>query len=109
MSQRPSLVKPYVVMPPSFASVILRASPPSGRMRYSWNEVPPIPPPTAAGKYGAPGPLVGNVAARAAAAAFAAAASRSERKTKYCPSRDQVGLFSLLSAVYVSRFVLDTP
>jgi hypothetical protein len=92
---------------PSRPSVIRRASPPSGRMRYSWYDAPPCPPPTAAGKYGAPGPLVGSELPRAPP--VAAGASRSERNTNSFPSFDHAGDVSFLSAVKVSRRVLGSP
>src|SRR5687768_12794318 len=65
---------------PSLASVILRASPPSGRMRYSWFCV-----------------------------ALADGASRLDANTKNDPSRDHRGDVSFLSCVKVSWRVDDTP
>src|SRR5688500_11253627 len=78
-SHFPSLLSANVETP-SLASVILRASPPSGRMRYSWFCV-----------------------------ALADGASRFDANTKDEPSRDQRGDVSFLSFVNVSCRVDDTP
>ena len=55
-----------------------------------------------------PGPEVGSVLP-VRGAPPPAGASRSDRKTKNLPSRDQVGFVSFFSLVKVSCRVLDTP